>query len=264
MPAVILVFLSLPFGYREPNLCRRRTFAITPFLPKAKSSQEGIGVVAGSATGRQLFQFLDVSSPQDDVVGFEGGDQAGDDVRDIAPPFLLADPLQSADAHVVLVGAFPVRKMAQLHRLDDTLDNHGGTQTGPQSQEQHLAALVAPQGLHGRIVDNLDRAAEGGLIVEPDPTRDKVMRLGNRPAMQNRSRVADGHHVILPVPGKLLDSGDHLFGGQGRSGNELPRFALPGGEDFYVSPAHINNQHVHGELPNWPSRGRRSWRRSPP
>src|SRR5262249_13508321 len=106
-----------------------------------------------------------------------------------------------------------------------------------------------------------DRAAEGGLKIEPDPTRDKVMRLSNRPTMQNRPRVADGHHVIRPVPGKLLDSGDHLFGGQGWSRNELSRFALPGSEEFDGSPAQITNQHVHGELLNGPSQGRGFWRR---
>jgi hypothetical protein len=58
-------------------------------LPYAKPSEEGIGIVAQPATLGQLFQFLDVASPQNYVVGFEGGDQAGHHVRYMAPPFLF-------------------------------------------------------------------------------------------------------------------------------------------------------------------------------
>jgi hypothetical protein len=50
--------------------------------------------------------------------------------------------------------------MAQLHGLDDAGHNHGGTQTRSQAQEKHLAALVAPEGLHGGIIDDLHRAPE--------------------------------------------------------------------------------------------------------
>ena len=114
-------------------------------LPQPKPSEERIGVVAGPATGRELFQFLHVASAQNDVVGFEGGDQAAHHVRDIAPPFLLALLLQSPNAHVILVGALLVRQMAQFHRLDDAIHNHGGTEAGSQAQEEHLAALVASQ-----------------------------------------------------------------------------------------------------------------------
>src|SRR5262245_33578101 len=60
------------------------------FLPKPKPSQERIGVVARPATGRQLFQFLHVTSPQDHIVGFEGGDQEGYYVRHIFAPLFLA------------------------------------------------------------------------------------------------------------------------------------------------------------------------------
>src|SRR5262245_9476889 len=125
MRAVMFVFLSQEsrnpihgsgfrlsdFGFRV-----RRCF-----IPEPKPSQERIGVVARPAMGRQLFQFLHVTSPQDHVVGFEGGDQEGYYVRHILAPLLLAQPIQSANAHVILIGALLVRQMAQLHRLGDAV-----------------------------------------------------------------------------------------------------------------------------------------------
>src|SRR5262249_15955405 len=156
-------------------------------------SQKRVGVVAGTATCRQLFQFLHVPSAQDYIVGFEGGDQEGYYVRYMLAPLLLAVPIQSAKAHVILIGALLVRQVAQLQGLDGAMQDRGGTQTGPQAQEEHLATLVAPQGLHGRIIDDLDWAPKRCSIAKPDPTRGEVMRFGNRPVVQDRPRVADRH-----------------------------------------------------------------------
>src|SRR5262249_40180921 len=91
------------------------------FLPEPKPSQERIGVVTRPATARQLFQFLHVTSPQDHIVGFEPGNQESYHVRYMLGPLLLAYPIQSANAHVILIGALLVRQMAQLHRLDDAV-----------------------------------------------------------------------------------------------------------------------------------------------
>src|SRR5262249_61232136 len=106
----------------------------------------------------------------------------------------------------------------------------------------------------------------------------EVVRLCNWPAMQDRPRIADRRCVVLPVPGQLLDPTDHLLGRQRRPRGELAMFLLPAGEDLHMRPADIDNQHVHGVslgslIPpaappgtdaNWPSPGRRSWRRSRP
>ena len=47
------------------------------FLPQAKSSHEGIGVVARSAPWRELFQLLDVASSQNHVLRFQSSNKAG-------------------------------------------------------------------------------------------------------------------------------------------------------------------------------------------
>jgi hypothetical protein len=63
--------------------------AVSRALPQAKPSNERVGVVACSTTLRQLFQFLDVASSENYVVGLKGGDQLGHHVLDILSPFLF-------------------------------------------------------------------------------------------------------------------------------------------------------------------------------
>src|SRR5262249_17814093 len=67
-----------------------RGIAHTRFLPKAKPSQECIGVVTRAATWRELFQFLDVASSQNHLLGFQSGNEARYHVRDFLPPLFFA------------------------------------------------------------------------------------------------------------------------------------------------------------------------------
>ena len=72
----------------------------------------------------------------------------------------FSPPLETALSHVVLVGALPVGQVAQLHRLHDPVDDQRGAEPGAESEEEHLAAPVAAQRLHGGIVDDLHRPSE--------------------------------------------------------------------------------------------------------
>ena len=116
--------------------------------------------------------------------------------------------------------------MAQLHRLDDAVDDHGGAEAGSQSQKEHLSALIATQGLHGRVVDDLDRAAERGVEVESNPAGPQVMRFRNRLTSKNRARVADRYGLKIPALGRLPNAGDHLRGRHGGPGDKLARSLL--------------------------------------
>src|SRR5437879_6920408 len=113
-------------------------------FPQTKPSHEGVGVVAGPATAGQLLQLLDVSSPEHDIVGLEGRDQAGHHIRDVAPPLLLAPLLQATQPDVILVSALLVGQMAELHRLHDPVDEERGAEPGAEPEKEHLPALVAP------------------------------------------------------------------------------------------------------------------------
>ena len=101
--------------------------------------------------------------------------------------------LQRGHSHVPLEGCVPVRQVTQLHRLHDAVDDHGGAQTGAEPEKQHLAALIAAQRLHRRVVHHLDRASERLPVVESDPARAEVTRLRQpddreAPGRESRSR----------------------------------------------------------------------------
>jgi len=53
-----------------------------------------------------------------------------------------------------------VRQMAEFHRLDEAIHNQSGSETGSQAEEKHLPAIVAPQSLHRRVIDQLHGMAE--------------------------------------------------------------------------------------------------------
>ena len=114
-------------------------------LPQAEAAHEGVVVVPLAAEWRQLFQFFDVPAPQDDVVGLGRRRQPFHDVLHAFPPFLAAQALEAADADVVFEGPLSVRQMSQLHRLENSIDDEGRSQAGPQTEEQHPPAAIASQ-----------------------------------------------------------------------------------------------------------------------
>src|SRR5262249_52025653 len=100
-------------------LSRCRAIVSLGFLPKPKSSDERIGVVANPATRRQSFEILDVSSSQNHIFRFERGNETGYNVPDRLLPFLIAQPSASRDSEVVFKGTSPVRKVAEFHGFHD-------------------------------------------------------------------------------------------------------------------------------------------------
>ena len=102
--------------------------------------------------------------------------------------FFLPSAFVSADADVIFEGAFFVRQMAKLHGFHDAVHDHGGTETGPQTKEKHLAALVAPEGLHRGIVHDLYRTLERGFKVKPHPPASEVIWFRKRSIVDDRSR----------------------------------------------------------------------------
>src|SRR5262245_44425874 len=176
------------------------------FPPQPEAAPERIGVVAGARMRRQRSEFLDVASANHGIVGLERGDEARHDVGNVTPPLLLAVAVQAGHADIVLIDALLVGQVTKLHGLHDAVDNHGRAESGSEAQKEHLAALVAPQGLHGGVVDDLYRMTECCGEIESDPSASQVMWLGNRATVQNRARIADRHHVVRPILSELLYS----------------------------------------------------------
>src|SRR5262249_57208984 len=98
------------------------------FPPQAESSAEGIGIVACATMRRQRMELLDVAAPNHGFVGLKRGDEACHDVGNMTAPFLLAVALQSAPAHVVLIGALLVGQMPELPGLYDPAHPHPPSQ----------------------------------------------------------------------------------------------------------------------------------------
>src|SRR5882724_4780190 len=153
--------------------------------------------------------------------------------------------LQSANADVVFVASFLVRKVSQFHCMDRAIENQGRTQTGAQSKKEHCSSVVTSKRLHSGIVYDFHRALESGFKIEPNPTRSKVSRFCLWTATKNRPRIAQGYHIIFPIPRALLDPRNHGLGSHGGPGGEFYWFLLSGGQDLYVSPTDINHQHIH-------------------
>jgi hypothetical protein len=72
--------------------------------------------------------------------------------------------------------------VAELHRLHDALAHERRAEAGAESEEEHLAALVAPEGLHSRVIHDLRRHAERRFEIEAGPTLAEIDRVGDNTA----------------------------------------------------------------------------------
>src|SRR3974390_2884319 len=133
---------------------------------------------------------MDVTSSEHCVFGLQRRDEAGHDVGNIAPPFLLAATFQSRFPDIILIGALLVGQMTKLHGLNNAVNNHGRSEPGSEAEKKHLAAAVAPQGLHGSVIDDLHGATECRHEIEPNPPTTQVVWFGDRSAAQHWGRKA--------------------------------------------------------------------------
>jgi hypothetical protein len=75
-----------------------------------------------------------------------------------------------------------------------------------------FTAPIAPQGLHGGVIDDFHGAAECPREIEPNPSVPEIVRFSDRSATEHGARIADRHSVVGPICRELLHAGDHLFG----------------------------------------------------
>src|SRR5438552_7402475 len=113
-----------------------------------------------------------------------------------------------------------VRQVGQFQGSENVVDDERRAKAGAETEEKHPAAFVAPQCLHGGVIDDLGRLAEAAREVELHPARSKVVRLLDRVAVYHRARVADRNGVVLPVRGSFADLVNHLLWRHGRARSE--------------------------------------------
>ena len=223
-------------------------------LPEFESSCKRIGVVSYPATRRDFLQLLNIASAQHHVVRFKSGDHASHHVLDVAPPLFLAVFFQSSEPDVALVRSLFVRQMTEFHGLDDAIYNEGRTEPRAQAEEQHLAALVTSQSLHGGVVDDLDGTPERSSKIKTDPAPSQIIGFSNRSIVKDSPRIANRDRVIFPRSENPLHTGDHLLWRHLRTRWEFPRGSLPSREDLHVRSADIEHQHSHAKFFSPPQR----------
>src|SRR5437764_1351199 len=162
------------------------------------------------------------------------------------PPFLFSPAFESLRSYVSLVRSLLIRKVAQLHRLKNAVGNHGRSQACPESQEEHLAALIAPQGLHGGVIQYLHWASECSSKLKTNPAASEIVRLRQWTIMKHRTRIANRHHIILPALSKLLNPGDHARRRHRRPRDKCPRPFLARGKNVHICAADVDNQDFFG------------------
>src|SRR5260370_39609925 len=114
--------------------------------------------------GKILHQ-LGVASAEKNGAADQRGPEALGDVEDGFSPACDAATFEASKADVVLVGAFlSVGEMGEFEGDDDAIEDHGGAKAGADAEEEHAAALITAEGLHGGGVDDSEVLAEGLLI----------------------------------------------------------------------------------------------------
>src|SRR6185436_19601575 len=116
-------------------------------LPQSESSQECVRVRPRPCPVRKLAQFLCVAAAEDDVLRLQRVLETGDDFGHGLRPFLLAEAIEAALADVVLERLLAIRKVSDLHGLDDAVDDHRGAETRAEAKEQHPPPVIAAERL---------------------------------------------------------------------------------------------------------------------
>src|SRR5580704_7889226 len=138
--------------------------------------------------------------------------------------------------------------MGKFKGNDDAIEDHGGAKTGADAEEEHSAALVAAESLHGSVVDEAEGLAEGLLIREVYPSGGEIVRLGEGTIMDYGAGVAYGDAVVGPVFGGGEDIFGHQFGGHGGTGRNLDGDAVVGRGYLDVGAANVNDEDFHVDL----------------
>src|SRR5207237_173466 len=172
--------------------------------------------------------------------------EAFDDVEYGFSPTFRAAALEASKADVVFVGAvLSIGEMGKFEGDDHAVEDHCRPQTGADGEEEHSAALVAAECLHGRVGDEAERLAEGLLKGEVYPSWREVVRVGEWAMIDDRAGVADGDAVVVPVLGGGENIFRHLLRSHFGTGRNLDGDAFVAGGDFDVGTANVDYEDFH-------------------
>src|ERR1019366_2342106 len=235
------------FHQSSPSLGGRLLLIATErlglLLPEARSAHKRVPVVAHAGVRRQILDASGISSAQHYVFGLQCLLEPFHHIGHVAAPVLLPKSLQTANTNVVLkCSPVLVRKMSQFHRLEYPVNDHGRPESGAEAQKQHPASLVASESLHSGVIDNLDGTVERLAEIESDPAAAKIVGLVHGVSVNDGTRIADRHAVILPALGEALDIPYHFGGGHLGTGWNPAFLALPGCHNLDMGSSDIDHQ----------------------
>src|SRR5437667_4662042 len=153
----------------------------TAISPETEATDERVRISPHMHAGREPPQQLGIATADHYAVDLQPESEQIDHFENVAPPFFLARSLQARRADILFVGSsFFERQVCELHRLEPAVDDHGGAETGAETEKQHASARIAAERLHRGIVDHFHRPAECAPEIEANPTLAEVNRLAHR------------------------------------------------------------------------------------
>src|SRR5436309_714198 len=121
---------ATPMPHKTSTTCRRASYTMIGTSPPKQYWLASVTVWASS-----------VAAADDHVVGHHGCLQPGYDILHRPVPGFLAELFQAAQPDVILEGAVLfVRQVGQLQGDYHLVVNEGRAESGPQAEEQHVAA----------------------------------------------------------------------------------------------------------------------------
>ena len=214
-------------------------------LPQTDAAFDGVAVGPENDVRRKPLHQLGVPSAEQDVFADQRVLQPFHDVEHGLAPALLSAELQPGFSNVLLVGSsLAVGEMGELQRDDDAIEHHCGSESGSDPEEQHAAAAVTSERLHGRIVHKTDGFLEHLLVGKVDPSSGQVVRLGQRAVIDDRTGVSDRDRIVLPPAGAQDDLLGHLLRVHGGPRRDLQGRALQVGCDLHVSSTDVDDENI--------------------
>src|ERR1700738_2885965 len=107
-------------------------------MPKPKAAFARGFVVTTNCIRRQRCQAFRISTSEHYIFHLQRILKLSDNIEDVLSPLLLSESLQSRSADVFFeTSSILVRKVSQLHRLKDTVDNQRRSQARTQTEKEH-------------------------------------------------------------------------------------------------------------------------------
>src|SRR5258707_7823456 len=140
-------------------------------LPELDAAIDGVTIGSEGDVAGKILHKLGVAAAEKNGVADQRCPETFNDVENGFSPALNAATFQAYEADVVFVGAaFSVGQMGKFKGDDHAVEDHGRAETCANAEKEHATTLIAAEGLHGGIVDEAERLAEGLLVGRVDPS----------------------------------------------------------------------------------------------